>query len=36
MSKDWIGMLNGTTDDKFTQFCDTVNDAVDSVAPKKQ
>ena len=35
MSTDWIGLLHGTTDEKFNQFCKIVNEALDGVAPKK-
>ena len=35
MNTNWIGLLHGTTDDKFNQFCATVNETLDSVAPKK-
>ena len=35
MNNDWIGLLHGTTDEKFNQFCATVNEALDKVAPKK-
>ena len=35
MNIDWIGLLHGTTDEKFNQFCAMVNEALDKVAPKK-
>ena len=36
MSIDWIGVLNGTTsNEKFNQFCDTVNRVLDQIAPKR-
>ena len=36
LDKDWIGVLNGTTsNDKFNQFCDTVNEVLDQISPRK-
>ena len=36
MQKDWIGLLTGmTSNTKFNQFCDTVNQVLDEVAPVK-
>ena len=34
MNIDWIGLLSGTTDEKFNEFCAMVNEALDKVVPK--
>ena len=36
MCKDWIGLLTSTmSNTKFNQFCDTVNEVLDEIAPIK-